>query len=56
LRDRDRYELWRVYRVDSLTPVAKCFPNPAAMIGASQITLELGMLRANIEKLDEISR
>jgi hypothetical protein len=52
LRDRDRYELWRVYRVDSRTPVAKCFSNPAGMIGARQITLELGMLRANIEKLD----
>jgi hypothetical protein len=52
LRDRDHYELWRVYRVDSHTPVAKCFPNPAGMIGARQITLELGMLRANIEKLD----
>jgi len=52
LRDRDRYELWRVYCVDSRTPVAKCFPNPAGMIGARQITLELGMLRANIEKLN----
>ena len=52
LRDRERYELWRVYRVDSHTPVAKCFRNPAGMIGGRQITLELGMLRANIEKLD----
>lgn len=52
LRERDRYELWRVYRVAERAPVAKCFPNPALMIGKSQITLELGMLRANIEKLD----
>lgn len=52
LRERERYELWRVYRVADHAPVAKCFPNPTRMIGARQITLELGMLRANIEKLD----
>jgi hypothetical protein len=52
LRERDRYELWRVYRVTGRAPVAKCFPNPARMLGTRQITLELGMLRANIEKLD----
>lgn len=52
LNKREHYELWRVYQVDSRTPVAKCFRDPAGMIGARQITLELGMLRANIEKLD----
>jgi hypothetical protein len=52
LRERDRYELWRVYRVADHAPVAKCFPNPARMLGTRQIALELGMLRANIEKLD----
>ncbi|KAI5911892.1 DUF3883 domain-containing protein [Azoarcus sp. PA01] len=52
LRERARYELWRVYRVVGHAPVAKCFPNPARMLGTRQITLELGMLRANIEKLD----
>lgn len=52
LRERDRYELWRVYRVADKELVAKCFTNPARMLGARQITLELGMLRANIEKLD----
>ena len=51
LRERDRYELWRVYRVTDRAPVAKCFRNPARMLGARQITLELGMLRANIEGL-----
>ena len=51
LRERDRYELWRVYRVANLLPVAKCFPNPARMLGKHQIILELGMLRASIEKL-----
>jgi hypothetical protein len=52
LRERDRYELWRVYRVADHAPVAKCFRNPARMLGTRQITLELGMLCANIEKLD----
>ncbi|MEW9581399.1 DUF3883 domain-containing protein [Paraburkholderia sp. DGU8] len=52
LRERDRYELWRVYRVADRAPVAKYFPNPAHMLATRQITLELGMLRANIEKLD----
>lgn len=50
-RERERYELWRVYRVADKQPVAKCFPNPSRMLGSRQITLELGMLRANIEKL-----
>jgi hypothetical protein len=52
LRERDRYELWRVYRVADHAPVAKCFRNPARMLGTRQIALELGMLRANIENLD----
>lgn len=52
LRERERYELWRVYRVADRAPIAKCFLNPARMLGKRQITLELGMLRANIEKLD----
>ena len=51
LRERDRYELWRVYRVADRTPVAKCFRNPARMLGTRQIVLELGMLRVNIENL-----
>ena len=46
---RDRYELWRVYRVDSTNPVAKCFVDPTRLIGARRIVLELGILRANIE-------
>ena len=52
LRERDRYELWRVYRATDRSPVAKCFRNPARMIGTRQIALELGMLRVNIEDLD----
>lgn len=51
LRERDRYELWRVYCVAETKPVAKCFRNPAKMIGARRLVLELGLLRANIEGL-----
>ncbi|HLP66053.1 MAG TPA: DUF3883 domain-containing protein, partial [Rhizobium sp.] len=51
-RERDRYELWRVYRVADQAPIAKCFPNPARMLGARQILLELGSLRAKIEDID----
>ena len=50
-RERDRYELWRVYRVADKTPIAKCFPNPAKMLGTRQILLELGLLRAKIEDI-----
>jgi hypothetical protein len=32
LRERERYELWRVYRVAERTPTAKCFPNPASLL------------------------
>ncbi|MGZ8288349.1 MAG: hypothetical protein ACXW2U_09710 [Telluria sp.] len=38
--------------VSDRAPIAKCAPNPARMLGTRQITFELGMLRANIEKLD----
>jgi hypothetical protein len=51
LRERERYELWRVYRADSTKPIAKRFPNPAAMLGASTLLLELGTLRASIESM-----
>lgn len=49
---RERYELWRVYRVDSTNPIAKCFADPTGLIGARRIVLELGTLRANIEGAD----
>ncbi len=48
-RERDRYELWWVYRVADSAPIAKCFPNPAKMLGTQQILLELDLLRAKIE-------
>jgi len=52
LRGRERYELWRVYRDSERTPTAKCFPNPASLLGTRQIVLELASLRANIEGLN----
>jgi hypothetical protein len=51
LREGDCYELWRVYQAATTGPVAKRFVNPAALLGASQLVLELGSLRACIENL-----
>ena len=51
LREGDRYELWRVYQAGTTNPVAKCFANPAALLAASRLILELGTLRACIEDL-----
>lgn len=51
LREGERYELWRVYRVATTTPVAKRFANPAALLAVSRLVLELGSLRARIEEL-----
>jgi len=52
-RERERYELWRVYRAADTAPVAKCFPNPARLLGNGRIALELGTLRANIEDMSQ---
>ncbi len=51
LREGDRYELWRVYLAATNNPVAKRFANPAALLGASRLVLELGSLRAYLEDL-----
>jgi hypothetical protein len=51
LREGERYELWRVYQAVTTTPVAKRFVNPAALLGASRLILELGSLRACLEDL-----
>jgi hypothetical protein len=51
VREGDRYELWRVYRASSMTPVAKSFRNPAKMLGESRLQLELGSLRARVEDI-----
>jgi hypothetical protein len=51
MRERERYELWRVYQAASSEPVAKCFPNPSKLLGASHLQLELATLRAIVEGL-----
>lgn len=51
MREGACYELWRVYQVGSASPTAKCFPNPAELLGRSRLILELGTLRASIEGL-----
>ena len=52
LRERDRYELWRVYKAASAAPVTKRFKNPAELVGASKLVLELGSFRASIEGME----
>jgi len=52
VREGAAYQLWRVYDAASVSPVAKCFVNPAGLIGESKMILELGSLRASIEGLD----
>lgn len=49
VRERERYELWRVYRANTTEPIAKCFPNPGKLIGNSRIRLELGTIKAIVE-------
>lgn len=48
-RERERYELWRVYRAAGTDPVAKCFENPSNLMGDSRLYLELASLRAIVE-------
>ena len=52
MRERHRYELWRVYRATSNAPVAKCFRNPAKLLGEARLHLELGSFRACVENID----
>jgi hypothetical protein len=52
MRERDHYELWRVYRAASAAPIAKCFHDPAKMLGESRLQLELGSLRACVENIE----
>jgi hypothetical protein len=52
MRERERYELWRVYRADGTAAIAKCFRDPAKMLGESQLQLELGSLRAYVENIE----
>jgi hypothetical protein len=51
LREGKRYELWRVYKAGSTTPTAKCFPDPASLLGKSQLRLDIASLRAVLEPM-----
>jgi hypothetical protein len=44
-----RYQLWRVYDAASTQPKLKCFPDPVRLLETSQLSLDLGDLKANIE-------
>jgi hypothetical protein len=49
LREGPRYQLWRVYGVGGLSPLAKRFDNPASLLRGPTLRLELGTLRAFVE-------
>jgi hypothetical protein len=51
LREGERYELWRVYKAGSTSPIVKCFKDPVALLNSSRLVLELGSVRACIEDL-----
>ncbi|WP_066996935.1 DUF3883 domain-containing protein [Mesorhizobium sp. WSM3873] len=51
IRERERYEIWRVYRAAEPEPVAKCFSNPSAMLSTSRLQLELATLQVTVEGL-----
>ncbi len=51
LNERERYELWRVYKADAASPIAKFFPDPTSLLQHSQLTLDIGTLRAELEPL-----
>lgn len=49
LREGSSYQLWRVYDATSESPVAKCFPDPIALVREGKLRVDLGTLRAVIE-------
>jgi hypothetical protein len=51
LREGDHHELCRVYEVASEHPVVKRFRNPAELVGAGRLRLDLGTLRAIVEPM-----
>ena len=54
-RERERYELWRVYESHTTHPMAKCFRDPISLLNRNALRLELGTLRAIIEPLENKS-
>ncbi len=51
LRERERYELWRVYEAHTARPTAKCFRDPVSLLNRNALRLELGTLRAAVEPM-----
>jgi Domain of unknown function (DUF3883) len=49
LRERDHYELWRIYEAHTVAPTVKKFLDPAALLAKSELILELSSLRAFVE-------
>jgi len=52
LRERGRYELWRVYQAHTQQPTAKSFRDPTSLLGSTALRLELSALRACVESKD----
>lgn len=49
MRERERYILCRVYRVSSVEPLVKRFPDPLSMVESGRMRLVLGSVRARVE-------
>lgn len=49
MREGDHYELWRVYEAHTQAPTVKVFRNPASLLAASALRLELSSIRAFVE-------
>ena len=49
MKERERYVLCRVYRVNSTKPLVKRFPDPLSMIESGHMRLGLGSIRAQLE-------
>jgi len=52
LKERECYELWRVYVSHTTHPIAKCFSDPISLLKRNALRLELGTLRVVIEPLE----
>jgi hypothetical protein len=48
-REGDHHELWRIYEAHTENPTVKAFRDPASLLRASALRLELGALRAFVE-------
>jgi Domain of unknown function (DUF3883) len=49
MREREHYEIWRIYEAHTATPTVKKFRDPAALLAKSELVLELSSLRAFVE-------